>query len=275
MSALNRALTAAFDLLLRPLQLLSPVAGVGVAALATAVIVVLVMRATSNPRAIRGARAGMYAAILEMRLFNDDLRAILRAQLALLGSNAAYLRASFVPILWLMLPLGLLIVQLDAYYGRAAVSPGQLVLVKAVIRDDSSPMQDPRATLATSAGARIDIPGIWFPETHEVLWSLSPQAPGEYDLRLRVGTEEMIKTLAVSNQVVRASPARVAAGFFDQLRYPSEQPLPGRSIVKAIIVSYPERALDVFGWQIHWTFVYGLLSILFALALALAFRVTV
>jgi hypothetical protein len=106
------------------------------------------------------------------------------------------------------------------------------------------------------------------------MWRLSPQSEGEFDLRLRVGAAELVKTLNVSDGVVRVSPSRLAPGFLNWLRS-AESSLPRDSIVKAILVSYPERALTVWGRRLHWSVVYGVLTILFGLVLAKAFRVSI
>ena len=136
MSLLNLVVTTALGVVLRPLQLVSPLVGISMVSLATAIAMLLVVRATSDQARIKAARSAMYAAMLEMRLFSDDLRAVLRAQWALLASNAAYVRASLVPMLWLVVPLVLLVAQLEPYYGYRAISPGQSVLVTARLRDD-------------------------------------------------------------------------------------------------------------------------------------------
>ena len=274
MSILNSVVSAVFGVVLRPLQLVSPLVGIFLVSLATAIGMLLVIRASSDQKRIQAAKNGMYAAMLEMRLYNDDLRAILRAQVALLVSNAAYLRASLVPALWLIVPIGLLMAQLDAFYGHTGVAPGQSVLVTAVLRQDADASRDPAASLATPPGTRVAIPVIWFPAAREVVWSLSPQAAGELDLRVRVGAEDIVKTLQVSDLVVRTSPVRPAPGFFNQLRYPVERPLPADSALQAISIAYPARLIDVFGRQIHWSVLYLALSVVFALMLKRAFRVT-
>ncbi len=52
-----------------------------------------------------------------------------------------------------------------------------------------------------------------------------------------------------------------------QILYPSEPPLPGDSPVAAIRIDYPDRALSVFGVDVHWLWPYLLASFAFVLAL--------
>ena len=80
MTVLNQALTRLFDLALAPLDRLSPLAGLAVLSLGTAVAVLLAFKWTADQPALVAAKRAMQAAIFEMRLFNDDLLAMLRAQ---------------------------------------------------------------------------------------------------------------------------------------------------------------------------------------------------
>ena len=56
----------------------------------------------AHPR--RQARR-LHAALFEIRLFNDDLSAIFRAQAEMLRHNLTYLRLSLVPMIWMFVPL--------------------------------------------------------------------------------------------------------------------------------------------------------------------------
>src|SRR5579862_9037227 len=116
MTWLMRGLTTVFDAIFAPLGWVSPMLGLALAALVTSVLALVVVKHTSNQARVRRAKDGMYAALLEMRLFNDDIAAVLRAQWDVLRSNGRYLAAAFVPVLWLILPFGLVAAELDAFY---------------------------------------------------------------------------------------------------------------------------------------------------------------
>ncbi len=83
------------------------------------------------------------------------------------------------------------------------------------------------------------------------------------------------KSLTVSRAVVRRSPERVAAGFWDELLYPAEAPLPSTAPFRTIRVTYPEAGVDIFGFRLHWMIPFFALSIVFAFALRGVFKVTI
>jgi hypothetical protein len=83
----------------------------------------LLFKATSNQRRIGAAKRGIEAGLLELRLLNEDPRAVLRAQSDILGQNLRYVGSSLVPMVCVSLPLLLAIAQLQSFYGWRAFVP--------------------------------------------------------------------------------------------------------------------------------------------------------
>ena len=283
---MNAFLVWTFDLLLSPFRQLPPIVGLCVVSLLTAAAMLLVYRATSDQRRIEQVKRGMVAALFEIRLFNDDLPALFRAQGEMLRQNAAYLRLSLVPMLWMMVPIGLVVAQLEFQYGYGGLTPGRPVLIKAQLRRAPAPQSAnaasgavaapvaPPATLDAPSAVRVLTPAVWFPATQEVIWQITPDAPGAYVLKARIGGDTFTKTLDATDRVIRRSPMRVSAGFLNQLMYPAEAPLPDGGEVASISVAYPPRAIRVLGWDVSWIIVYFGLSMTCALLLRKPLGVT-
>jgi uncharacterized membrane protein (DUF106 family) len=281
----NEWLGLAFDVLLYPFRQLSPIVGLSVASLLTAAAMLLVFRATSDQRRIEQVKRAMVAALFEIRLFNDDLPALFRAQGEMLRQNAAYVRLSLVPMLWMIVPIVLVVAQLEFRYGYAGLTPGQSVLVKAQLRHapatntDAAPAAGeassaPAATLEAPNEVRVLTSAVWFPATQEVVWQVTPNTPGEFVLNARIGSGTFTKTLEATDHVVRRSPLRVSPGLVDQFLYPAEPPLPVSADVASISVAYPARAIRILGWDMPWIVVYFGLSMAFALLLRKPLGVT-
>lgn len=285
MTIVNEWLGLAFDVLLYPFRQLSPIVGLSVASLLTAAAMLLVFRATSDQRRIEQVKRAMVAALFEIRLFNDDLPALFRAQGEMLRQNAAYVRLSLVPMLWMIVPIVLVVAQLEFRYGYAGLTPGQPVLVKAQLRHapatntDAAPAAGeassaPAATLEAPNQVRVLTSAVWFPATQEVVWQVTPNTPGEFVLNARIGSGTFTKTLEATDHVVRRSPLRVSPGLVDQFLYPAEPPLPVSADVASISVAYPARAIRILGWDMPWIVVYFGLSMAFALLLRKPLGVT-
>ena len=61
----------------------------------------------------------IHACLFEIRLFNDDLPAILRSQMEILRHNLNYLRLSAVPMLWMIVPLVIVLLRTRKRRARA------------------------------------------------------------------------------------------------------------------------------------------------------------
>ena len=266
---LNAGLVSIFDAAFALLGVLPPLVALLLLSLATGAAMLLVVARTSNQPAMAAAKRAMQAGLFEIRLFNDDLRSVLGALGRLLSQNVRYLGYSVVPLAWMALPLLFLIAQVQAYYGYDGLPRGQAALVKAELRDTSSP--DP--TLEAPASIRVETPAVRLSGSNEVLWRIVPTEDGTFSLTIQDGGRSATKTVVVGSGPARRSPVRVSPSLADQLLYPSEPPLPADSPVTAISITYPEPGIDVLGWRVHWLIVFVVLSMGAAFTLAKLFDV--
>jgi hypothetical protein len=231
-------------------------------------------------------KRALHAGFFELRLFGDDVPAILRTELEMLRHSLTYLRLSFVPVLWLIVPLTILIVHLDCYFAYIGLVPGSRALLTTTLgpdgRADANPARgvgDGRpagpVTLEVPPSVRVDTPAVWFPAARQMVWGITPSARGDYVVRVRLGSESFEKTLQVSEDVVRRSPVRSSGSLFDQLLNPSEAPLPVDTGLRSIAVTYPRREIRVLGWDVNWLVLYFVLSFVFMLLLRRPFGVVI
>ena len=267
MSSVSRGVTGVFDAIFAPLGWVSPIVGLTVAALITAVLALLVVKHTSNQRRVRRAKDAMYAALLEMRLFNDDIAAVLRAQWDVLRANGTYLAAALVPMLWLAIPFGLVVAELDAFYAATGLAPHQTVVLTAHLRDGQT-LAASDVRLTVPPGLRSDSPTLWFPATRDFAWRLETIDRGAYEVVISTPGGDVRKSLLVSDDVARRSTSREAASGFARLEPTSEPPLDAASAFDAVSLTYPPRDLEIAGWHLPWFVIYGTLVIVFGFALS-------
>jgi hypothetical protein len=248
----NRILGAGFDAWFWLLQPLPATVTLALFAAVTAVGLLLVIRTSSDQHALAAVKRQMHADLLEIRLFNDDLAAMFRAERAFLRHNATYLRLSLVPSLWTIIPVVIAMPHLEAYFGYRGPAIGQSILVTAQLASHA----DPEARLDLPAGVRAETPPVWVPALQQVVWRLTADANGDYRLRLRIGAESFDKMLSVSDRLTRRSPTRTGAGLLDGWAHPSEGPLPTAAPVQSIRIEYPDRDFDILGWRVSWFVVF-------------------
>jgi len=275
MSAVNAALRPVFDLLLAPFAGGPPIVSLVLVSLLVSVLMLVVFKRTSDQAALAAVKRKIHAGLFEIRLFNDDLRAILRAQGEILRHNLTYLRLTLWPMLFLLPPLVLVIAQLQFHYGYEGLRPGQRALLQVDLDRAAAGATRPPATLEVPAGLRAETEAVWIPADSQLLWRLLAEREGDYELGLDVAGARLTKTVRVTPKTVRLSPERVDSGFLSQLLYPAEPPLPSGSAVRAVHLSYPGREVSVLGYGMHWMIPFFVLSIAFAFALRGLFKVTI
>jgi hypothetical protein len=281
MSLLNALMRGVFDAVLYPFRGLDPLVGLVAVSLPISIGMLVAFKATSAQAELAAVKRRIHACLFEIRLFNDDLLAILRAQLEILRHNLTYLRLSLVPMVWLILPLTLIIAQLQFHYGYQGLEPGRPALLEVELKpsggrggDGVGAVARPSASLEVPEGLRVETPALWIPSRNRLLWRLAAERSGDYALTVKVGDAAETKSVRVADGIVRRSPIRVDSSLLNQLLYPAEPPLPDQSPILAISLHYPERDVEVFGWPLHWMIVFFALTIVFAFVLRGPFKVT-
>ncbi len=273
MSFVTSILRAIFDALQLPFRNLHPLVGLTVASLLFAVFILVVLKYTSNQEKIEAAKRKIYAGLFEIRLFNDDARAIIRAMGGILRHNAVYLWLWTVPFLWMLVPMILILGQLMFNYGYRGLEPGERTLLTVELQE--APTSKPAVTLDVPQGLRVETPSVWVPSEKELTWRIAAEDPGEYELGVEIDGERVVKNIQVAEDVRRRSPVRPGHGFWDQLLYPGEAPLPADSPFAAIAVDYrPADGGIGLDSELTWMLVLFVVSVLFAFLLRKPMGVT-
>ncbi len=291
MNVVNTVLRGLFDALLLPFRGLPPWVGLAVVSLLAAIGMLLVFKKTSNQEAVERVKRQIHAGLFEIRLFNDDFRAIVRAQGAILRHNLRYVQLSLVPMLFMLPPLMLVVAQLQFHYGYAALGRGDRALVEVVLAEGwdggAVPASDkgkPQVKLEVPAGVVVETPSVWQPAERTLTWRIRVDEPGNHALRVVAGDQAFDKMLTDDgSRVVRRSPLRPGTSFVDKLLYPAEPALPGGAAVDSVAVTLAEGEIDLpGGWTVGtlagvpaWMTIFFVLSLVFAFALRKPFGVQI
>ncbi|HSL19888.1 MAG TPA: hypothetical protein VLB51_18435 [Methylomirabilota bacterium] len=269
MTGFNAAVGTVIDWLQAPLAGLPPLVGVALWSVPVAVFALWVFGKTSNQARIAEVKRRIAASLFEIRLFNDDLRAIARAQWEILGHVVRYQGLALVPMVFILPPLVVLMVHLHQFYGFRGLAPGEHALLRVELAEAGSAR--PEMTVDVPSGLSLATPALWVPALGELNWELAADAPGDYELAFTIGGTSTTKAVRVTDRVVRLSPERPPHAFVDQLEWPSEPPLPPEGPIRRITVDYPEGAVGLLGWSWQWAFawmvVFFVLTMVFAVVL--------
>jgi hypothetical protein len=271
MGIVNAAFGKVMDLLLVPFAG-HPWLGMGVISLVTGFLLLLIFRLTSSQQGIKAAKDHILAHLLEVLFYRDELRVVLRAQMRLGLDNARYLGYALVPLIFMLIPVGLLLSQLDLRYAHRPLQPGEETLLAVKF---SQPVDLDSVSLQLPAGLTADTDSLRIPELREVDWRLRAETPGDYEIKIKAGNEEYAKRLVVGKTANRISLKRVEGNLWSQFLNPGEAPLPAESKIAWINVTYPEFDLPLGSHKINWIWAWLILSMIFGYAFKGPLRVQV
>jgi uncharacterized membrane protein (DUF106 family) len=256
---LNSGINGLFDLLFLPFAYLAPLWALIVFSVLTGILMLWIFGLVSDQDAIRTIRDRIRGNLIAVRLFGDDLGVLFRLQGRLLRDNAVFLKYALIPILVMIVPVLVILIQLSLRSEARPLEPGEAALVKVTLRDAAA--IDRGVSLEVPAGVVVETPGVRVASLREVAWRIRPAEPGRYRLLVHAGDEAVAKELRVGGDWGATSARRTGKGFLDVLLYPGEPPVPPGA-VESIDVKYRPLELELFGWPLNWLVVFFLLSIL-------------
>ncbi len=271
MIALLTSITRLFDVLSAPFARMSPWVGLLVASALSGALLLLVFRYTSHQRRLRAAKDRVMAHLLEVVLYRDDPRVVLRAQARLVRDNLRYLGFTLVPLAVMVLPAVLLITQLDLRYGRRPLHVGERTILAVKLLPRTVSLDE--VTIAAPPGVQVDTPALRLPAEHEVDWRLVARRPGVHEVRIRAGDREFVKRVVVATRGGALAQERSGPDLRTQFLHPGEAPLPRGAPVTWVRLTYPPATLPLGHWRLHWFWPWLVISMAVGYALRGPLRV--
>jgi hypothetical protein len=271
MDFLNRIVTAAFDTVLHPFGQLSPIWGLAFISVVTGVVLVWLFGKISNQQRVRILKSSMNGHLLEVWIFRDQLRNVLRAERSLFWKTGKYLLCSLPAFCVLMIPALIVMVQLQARYGCQPLHPGGHVLLK-VFAQDASTDRLADLQIRTPDGLIVETPPLRISQTSEVDFRIGAERPGNYPLTLEANGISVTKSLDVGSSCCATVSAKRGGNLWDRFGHPLESNLP-RGVISAVEVAYPTATVPVGPFQVSWIWPFLLISMAVGYALKGVLRV--
>ena len=270
-TAFNRILATVIDAAVKPAMAWSDRLALVAAALFLALIGLLVFRFCSNQAALRRSRNVMLARLLEFRLFGDNLPGVFGTLGRTLRAGALYLGQTARPVAVLIVPFGLLLVHLSAWFEVRPLQAGEEALFTVGMARNAGHGD---LKIVASDGVEVRTAGFVAPAADEVVWRIAAMNDGEREwVDVTHGDARERKTVAVSPRIERVEVARVAGPFWDRFAHPGEPPLPADGPFRFLRVDYPRREISCCGRRVHWLAALTILTIAFGFVLRIPLRV--
>jgi len=271
----NSALARIFEVIFLPFRGLSPWFGMIFISLLTGLLMLFIFRRTSNQAGIRKAKNKIKAHLLELRLYKDNMNVSLRAYGQILRANLKYLSHSIKPMLVMIIPVLLILIQLNLWFGFRSLNVGQEAVLKIRLEQGKNPLQT-EIVIEPPPGISVETSALRVEDAREIDWRLRALGKGVHTLTIRSESQSFSKQVAVGqNRLAKISTVKPGSSFVDQMFNPGESPVPDNLGIQSVEVDYPSPGMNLFGWHIHWLVVFFALSIIFGFGLKGFFKVKI
>ena len=272
MTIIATVVNALFDLLTAPF---GDAAGWAVLVLSvlTGVAMLLIFKAATDQDALVAARRVLTGRVYEMGLYQDHLGVLARIQRDLFTANLRYLRHSLPALLVMLVPMVLILAQMDARFGHRPFRPGETTLVTATLDQDQVGLLG-GIRLVTPPGVVVEAQPVRDFRGAKVTWRVSVVAEGEHEVEVVLPDGTGATKLVVAGE---GAPRLAAVRERESLRRvflnPAEPPLGGNQPVASIALALPARELVYAGVRTNWLVALIVFSMVFGLQLKDVLRV--
>jgi hypothetical protein len=272
MTIVATATNALFDLLTAPFGAHAGLA-VFVLSLLVGVAMLLLFKATTDQDRLVAARGVLTGRLYELGLYQDHLGVLFRIQRDLAVANLRYLRWSLPALAAMIVPMVLILAQLDARFGHRPFQPGETTLVTVRLADDQRALARD-LILTPPAGVTVDARPVRDPGAGAVTWRVKVGAAGSGDLVIGLPDGRTVaKRLVAGEGAPRLARVRERESLRRVFLNPAEAPLPGDQPVVSVALILPARDLVYAGVRTNWLVALIVFSLLFGIAVKDVLRV--
>ncbi len=236
--------------------LTSPLAIVIVVSLVVGLLMVVLFGYTSDQKAIGIAKDQLKAHLLAVRLYRDQIPVVMGSYGKILRGTGRYLKLAFRPLLYVIIPITLLMVQIDRYLGATPIPPNAPFLL--TVHTGSDARND--VTLDLPPAISMTAPPVHVPSTNEIVWRLTGSKEGKYEVKIAAAGQVAAKAVCVGSGLPRISMVRLRGHFWERMFSSAEPALPENSPIESISINYPDRNIEIAGYGMNWIWLFFVLS---------------
>ena len=267
MNKINVVCTFLFQMIYSPLVLFSPFWSLTVISILTGIFMLWIFSKTSNQQAIKLIKDKIRANLIAVRLYKEDLWIFILLQGRILRDTLIYMRYSLTPLIIMIIPIFLIIVQLHLHYSVRSLFPGEDALVKVKVNNTDLLNDMTHIVMQKSDAFNIETSAVRITAENEMDWRISGKIVGRHMIHFRVGENDITKELCIGIDKGGISNIRTERNIYQMILYPGESPLDNSTGIQSIEITYPPMIITIFGWKVNWLVHFLLISIIFGYAL--------
>lgn len=235
-----------------------------IAAAILGIVCALLYGKFSPQKRLKAVKRGIAAEFLRVLVFRRDLKTMLAAQLALLWGGVKYLLVSVPPIAVLLVPMVLILSEMNLWLGYRALKPGESALIEVQLSQLQARAATSLALTPLSSEMSVSAP-VRQGKLGLGSWMLTATAQGAPQIRLATQQSSLDLPISVSESpaLQRLAP-NYSSDFWQQLMMPTGNASVNiQSPFEQVSLELPQRELNFFGWQTGWLAPFFILTIAF------------
>jgi hypothetical protein len=150
-------------------------------------------------------------------------------------------------------------VRLDRYLGSTGIQTNVAFLVTVRVSNPDA-LNDISLELPTEI--TMTAPAVHVPAAREIVWRLAATKEGAYEVKAAAAAQSVTKTVHVSSDLARLSPVRLRGHFWERMFSSTESAIPDNNPIESVAINYPERNIDIAGYEINWIWLFFILSMI-------------
>ncbi|HJZ99489.1 MAG TPA: hypothetical protein VKE70_23425 [Candidatus Solibacter sp.] len=262
MDFLSTAIDAVLRAYFAAFSVAPPVVGLTVLAVLAGIGMLWIASKTSNQASIKQVKRRVAASLLELRVFDDEPAVTGRALKSLIGANARYIGLALRPAVVMAIPMVLLLMHLESFYGFAPLKPDTETTLT-VRMGPGWNIAGPAPTISAPPEVSVTSPAVRVTAAREITWRLKPTAPVSGNVSLMISGRSVDKQIEAGSGQRLVAPRRVSSELA-RLWTPGERKI-AEADVEWMELVYPEASLPVLGFEVNWLVWFFAVSIVTAL----------
>jgi hypothetical protein len=265
-------LTQFFTFILKPFENGNAYGGLIFISVITGTVMLFLFKLTSNQEAMKAVKTKIGAYFLEMRLYKDDVRAVMSSQRRILRANMGYMKLALIPAAVMIVPVILIMVQLELRYARTGLMPGDTAMIKVKVAEGTDVMLE-GIRLKTGPGIEKASPAVRISSLGETDWKIRVKDEGVHDIVVSSGAGEMTLPVYSTRRLVPVFSIFKKSSILEVIFNPGAPRIPAALPFESIEIKYPAKS---FGWglfSLSWMWSFLIISMLFGVVLKFLFKV--
>lgn len=265
-------MTEFFTFILKPFENGNAHGGIIFISIITGTVMLFLFKLTSNQEAMKEVKTRIGAYFLEMRLYKDDISAVMASQRRILRANMGYMKMALVPAAVMIVPVVLIMIQLNLRYAQAGLKPGDTAMIRVRVEEGVDVVRE-GIQLKTDGAVEKASPAVRIASLGEIDWKIRVRSGGVHNFTLATNSGEVTLPVFSTTRLVPIFSTFKKSSLAEVIFNPGAPRIPDAIPLASVEVKYPSMS---FSWgfiSLSWLWSFLVISMAFGLFLKFVLKV--